>query len=137
MKPKLPKLVEMLPPVRPCLKCGQEKRIASHGLCDRCRKTQERAEDRHALDPAFCQTERQDKGAAMLAQQLAIFKKARVLQVDRQIILARIVPYFGLSPDTVALPVRDLSGPPSTDSQHGWLDTDDIRPSIDEDAREE
>jgi len=117
---------EKLPHVRPCVKCGQEKPIAVRGMCDACRKREERAQDA-LTHPAFGRKEQQESGTELLARLLRILNKAQVPRASREIVLENVVPYLGYSGETQRHLISDLLGPKS---ELSYGRTDNKLPSV-------
>src|SRR5580693_4601956 len=77
--------------VRPCAVCHEDRPIVAHGLCDRCRKRQERADTRLLYTPASAVSAA--KGAKNLATLYKLLDECRVAGDDRRAILERFLPY--------------------------------------------
>jgi hypothetical protein len=100
-----------LPRVRPCLNCEKEKPIAARGLCDACRKKEDREEDKLNV-PACGRKEQQADSMKLLGRLIEILNRVKVARSSRQIILQHFLPYLGLTPRTQSSLIVDLMGTP-------------------------
>src|ERR1700733_14186779 len=80
--------------VRPCAVCHEDRPIVTHGVCDRCRKRQERADNRMLYTPASAVSSA--KGSKNLATLYKLMDECRVAGDDRRAILERFLPYSAL-----------------------------------------
>jgi len=84
--------------------------IVARGLCDKCRKKEERREA--GLNyPALGNKQTQASGTKWLAELLKLLEKAKVLRTDRERVLQVFMPYFGFSPETQQAMLRDMTAP--------------------------
>jgi len=99
-----------LPRIRPCVACGDERTIVARGLCDKCRKTEERKEDKLNV-PAFGNKQTKENGMKVLAKLLELMGKAKLLRANRERVLQEFMPFLGLSPEAQRTLVREMTGP--------------------------
>lgn len=82
-----------LPRERPCVVCGKTKRIEARGMCDACRKRQERNEnacpDRKTGDDLT--------GMEHVISILKTLRKMKVLRKDVKVVIETLMPYSGTS----------------------------------------
>jgi hypothetical protein len=84
-----------LPSVRPCANCHEERPIVSDGLCDRCRKRRERAENRTKYDSTGNYVDAMKCVWAILDQ----CRKLKLPRLSRLAVLEIVLPYSGCSLD--------------------------------------
>src|ERR1700733_6529413 len=84
-------VIEMAAPnVRSCAVCHEDRPIVAHGVCDRCRKRLERADNRLLYTPASAVSSA--KGSKNLATLYKLMDECRVAGDDRRAILERFLP---------------------------------------------
>ena len=99
-----------LPRCRPCSACGEERMIVARGLCDKCRKKEERLEAGMNF-PAFGNKQTKEGGMKLLAKLLDLMSKAKLLRANRERVLQEFMPFLGVSPDTQRTLIREMTGP--------------------------
>ena len=102
--------VQGLPRVRPCSACGEERMIVTRGLCDKCRKKEERMEA-GINAPAYGDKKSKETGMKLLAKLLELMGKAGLLRANRERVLQEFMPFLGISPDTQRTLIREMTGP--------------------------
>jgi hypothetical protein len=111
-------VIEMAAPnIRPCVVCKEDRPIVAQGLCDRCRKRQERAENRLLYTPASAVSAA--KGSKNLATLYKLMDECRVAGDDKRAILQRFLPYSALPANVQAAHLEALR---HTDAEgdDGW-----------------
>jgi hypothetical protein len=95
-KPKLNRNVIDIgaPDLREFVVCRESRRIVSHGMCDRCRKRQERQDDRLIYTPASAVSPA--KGTKNLATLYRLMDECKVSGTDKRVILERFLPCSAL-----------------------------------------
>jgi len=99
-----------LPRIRPCEDCGEERQIVARGLCDRCRKKEERKEAGMNY-PALGHRQTQGEGLKILAKLFELMTKAKLPRANRERVLQNFGPFLGLSPESQQSLIRDMTGP--------------------------
>ena len=100
-----------LPRTRPCLPpneggCGKVRMIVSRGLCDSCRKRQERRENSMMTASTGTQNKAEDTHKLM-GKLLEVLNKFNVRRTDREQVLGLIMPYSGWSIEAQRALIRD------------------------------
>jgi hypothetical protein len=98
------------PRIRPCTACGEERMIVTRGLCDRCRKKEERMEA-GLNTPAYGDKKSKETGMKILAKLLELMGKAGLLRANRERVLQEFMPFLGVSPETQRTLIREMTGP--------------------------
>jgi len=106
------------PNVRPCAVCHEDRPIVAHGVCDRCRKRQERADSRLLYTPASAVSSA--KGSKNLATLYKLMDECRVAGDDRRAILERFLPYSALPANVQAAHLEALRNAETARSDDGW-----------------
>src|ERR1017187_2018314 len=75
-----------LPNIRPCSGCGEERPIVARGLCDRCRKKEERKEAGMNFQ-ALGNKQTKESGIKILGNLLELMGKAKLLRANRERVL--------------------------------------------------
>ena len=99
-----------LPRVRPCASCGEERMIVARGLCDNCRKKEERMEA-GLNNPAYGDKKSKETGVKILAKLLELMGKAGLLRANRERVLQEFMPFLGISPEAQRTLIREMTGP--------------------------
>ena len=99
-----------LPNIRPCLECEEERPIVARGLCDKCRKKEERKEAGMNF-PASGTKQTKEAGMKILAKLLELMGKAKLLRANRERVLQEFMPFLGVSPETQRTLIREMTGP--------------------------
>ena len=99
-----------LPRIRPCTECGEERMIVARGLCDKCRKKEERMEAGLNF-PATGNKQTKETGMKILAKLLELMGKAKLLRANRERVLQEFMPFLGVSPEAQRTLIREMTGP--------------------------
>jgi hypothetical protein len=112
-------VIEMAAPnVRPCAVCHEDRPIVAHGVCDRCRKRQERADNRLLYTPASAvgpQT-----GYENLAALHKIMNKCKVSGEAKRVMLKAFLPFSALSQTEQAAHMEGLCKADEAGSDEDW-----------------
>jgi hypothetical protein len=98
------------PRIRPCAACGEERMIVTRGICDKCRKKEERMEA-GLNNPAYGDKKSKETGMKLLAKLLELMGKAALLRANRERVLQEFMPFLGISPETQRTLIREMTGP--------------------------
>jgi hypothetical protein len=113
------RVIEMAAPnVRPCAVCHEDRPIVAHGVCDRCRKRQERAENRLLYEPASAVSPA--KGSKNLATLYKLMDECRVSGDDKRGILERFLPYSALPANVQAAHLEALRNAEAAQPDDRW-----------------
>jgi hypothetical protein len=102
--------VQGLPNIRPCLGCEEERPIVARGLCDKCRKKEERKEAGLNFQ-AFGNKQTKETGTKLLAKLTELMGKAKLLRANRERVLQEFMPFLGFTPEAQRMLIRELTGP--------------------------
>jgi len=99
-----------LPNIRPCSQCEEERPIVARGLCDKCRKKEERMEAGLNI-PALGNKQTKEAGTKIFAKLLELMGKAKLLRANRERVLQEFMPFLGYSPEAQRMFIREMAGP--------------------------
>jgi hypothetical protein len=92
------RVIEMAPPnVRPCAVCREDRPIVAHGMCDRCRKRQERGNNRLLYTPASAV--HISTGTKNLSILYTVMRNCKVTSDVQRVVLVALLPFMGLPRD--------------------------------------
>jgi hypothetical protein len=121
-----------LPRVRPCAACGEERTIVARGLCDKCRKKEERMEAGMNFQ-ASGNKQTKESGTKLLAKLLELMGKAKLLRSNRERVLQEFMPFLGYSPETQRTLIREMTGPGVEDTESPFAKARHTPPDADDD----
>jgi len=84
--------------------------IVTHGICDKCRKKEERMEA-GLNNPAYGDKKSKETGMKILAKLLELMGKAGLLRANRERVLQEFMPFLGISPKTQTTLIYEMTGP--------------------------
>jgi len=84
--------------------------IVARGLCDRCRKKEERKEAGMNFQ-ALGNKQTKESGMKIFAKLLELMGKAKLLRANRERVLQEFMPFLGISPETQRILIREMTGP--------------------------
>jgi hypothetical protein len=90
--------------------------IVARGLCDKCRKKEERMEAGMNVQ-AFGNKQTKESGTKLLAKLLELMGKAKLLRANRERVLQEFMPFLGYSPETQRTLIREMTGPGVEDTE--------------------
>jgi hypothetical protein len=83
-----------LPNVRSCAVCNEDRPIVSHGCCDRCRKKQDRIDNKIAFTPVG--TVNPATGHKNLSVLFRLMQECKVSNAHKRTMLEAFLPHTGL-----------------------------------------
>jgi hypothetical protein len=108
--------VQGLPNIRPCSGCEEERPIVARGLCDKCRKKEERKEAGLNFQ-AFGNKQTKEAGMKILAKLTELMGKAKLLRANKERVLQEFMPFLGFTPEAQRTLIRELTGD-SAEGEH-------------------
>jgi hypothetical protein len=90
--------------------------IVARGLCDKCRKREERQEAGMNF-PATGNQQSKESGMKILAKLLELMGKAKLLRANRERVLQEFMPFLGLTPEAQRTLIREMTGPGLEESE--------------------
>jgi hypothetical protein len=108
-----------LPNIRPCLECEEKRPIVARGLCDKCRKKEQRKEAGLNLQ-ALGNKQTKETGTKLLAKLTELMGKAKLLRANRERVLQEFMPFLGFTPEAQRMLIRELTGPGVEDTKSSF-----------------
>jgi hypothetical protein len=106
--------------------------IVTRGLCDKCRKKEERMEAGLNI-PAFGNKQTKENGTKILAKLLELMGKAKLLRANRERVLQEFMPFLGYSPEAQRTLIREMTGPGVEDTESPFAKARHTPPDADDD----